>query len=495
VNLAHIIDGHPDDDVALISRGRPTTYGALREQVARLRGGLASIGVGADDRVVLLFGNGRFFTIMYLASIGVGAAVVPLNPASPSAEIAREIRAVGATVVAVGPAGAGSWSGVDRTALPTVRAVVVAEPDADAGGSHTLDELLAAEPVDVAEVGPDHLAALMFTSGTAGAPKAAMLSHGNLLASIHGSLRGRDPVRRGDVVYGVLPMFHIFGLNVVVGLTLAAGATVVMVQRFDPTTAIETIGDRNVTVVPGAPTMWIDFSLLDLPPDTFAGVRLALSGAAKLKVEVMEAIRGRYGIDVREGYGLTEASPVVTTSVGYPARFGSVGIAAPGVEVRIVDDGVDAEVGDAGEIWVRGANVFQGYLDDPQATARVLDGDGWLHTGDIGLVDDDGWLYLIDRSKDLIIVSGFNVYPNEVEEVLAMHPGVAEVGVVGVPHPHTGEAVKAFVVTAPGAHLDEDELIDYAGEQLARYKCPSKIHFVDELPRNLNGKLLRRELH
>ena len=224
-------------------------------------------------------------------------------------------------------------------------------------------------------------------------------------------------------------------------------------------------------------------------------MKLALSGAAKLPVPVSERILDRFGIAIAEGYGLTEASPIVTSSAGLPPLFGSVGRVLSGIELRIVDDdGEDALVGDSGEIWVRGANVFAGYLDDPEATERVLTDDGWLRTGDIATVDDRGNLFLVDRAKDLIIVSGFNVYPAEVEDVLAAHPAVAEVGVVGVPHPHTGEAVKAFVVLTPGASIDEGALIEHTRDHLARYKCPSKVMFVDELPRNANGKLVRRDL-
>jgi long-chain acyl-CoA synthetase len=203
----------------------------------------------------------------------------------------------------------------------------------------------------------------------------------------------------------------------------------------------------------------------------------------------------RFGVAIAEGYGLTEASPVVTSSAGLPPRFGSAGKVLAGVELRLVDeDGGDALVGDVGQVWVRGRNVFAGYLDDPDATARVLTPDGWLRTGDIGVCDDDGWLYLVDRAKDLVIVSGFNVYPAEVEEVLAEHPGVAEVGVTGVPNDATGEAVVAFVVREQGSGVDEAELGDHARRHLARYKCPSRIVFVDQLPRNPMGKLLRREL-
>jgi long-chain acyl-CoA synthetase len=323
-----------------------------------------------------------------------------------------------------------------------------------------------------------------------------MLTHGNLLSNIEQARSTSNRVSPEDIVYGVIPLYHIFGLNVVLGLTMSVGATLVLVQRFDPATALESIRSRGVTVVPGSPAVWVAFAHFDeAPSDSLATVRLALSGAAKLPVSVAERVRERFGVAISEGYGLTEASPIVTSSAGLPPVFGSVGRVLNGVEVRLVDeDGGDALVGDAGEIWVKGPNVFAGYLDDPEATARVLTPDGWLRTGDIAVCDDDGRLYLVDRAKDLIIVSGFNVFPAEVEDVLAGHPDVVEVGVVGVPHPHTGEAVRAFVVLRPGASVDEDTLIDHARDHLARYKAPSKVLFVDELPRNANGKLVRRDL-
>lgn len=495
MNLARIIDEHDAARVALISRSRPTTFGALRDQVAHLRGGLRSIGVEPGERVVLLCGNGRHFVLGYLATLGLGAVAVPLNPASPAPEIEREIAKVGARVVIVEPVAAGAWNRIDRAAVPTVTHVVATEADT-IEGSIELASLLDVEPVDVVDVEPDTLAALMFTSGTAGAPRAAMLTHGNLLANLEQQRSTDVGVTPDDVVYGVLPLFHIFGLNVVLGLALSRGATVVLVQRFDPSTALDTIRERGVTVVPGAPPLWLAFSHFDdAPADSFAGVRLALTGAARMPEEAMRRLQERFGLEILEGYGLTEASPVVTSSAGMTPKYGSVGKVLDGIEVRLVDEsGDDVVQGDSGEIWVKGPNVFVGYLDDPEQTARVLTADGWLRTGDIGTTDDEGYLYLVDRAKDLIIVSGFNVFPAEVEEVLGQHPGVAEVGVVGVPHPHHGEAVKAFVVPKAGTHLDEDQLIEWCSDHLARYKCPTKILFVDELPRNVSGKLLRRSL-
>jgi long-chain acyl-CoA synthetase len=323
-----------------------------------------------------------------------------------------------------------------------------------------------------------------------------MLSHGNLLSNIDQCLASGVRQHPDDVVFGVLPMFHIFGLNVVLGITLRVGSCVVLVQRFDPATALDSIQNRGVTIVPGAPPMWIAWASMDTAdPAAFANVRLALTGASKLPEAVWATMDERFGVKLREGYGLTESSAVVTTSTGIDPKPGSIGVPLDGVEVRLVDsDGEDTLEGDAGEIWVRGPGVFHGYWNDPDDTARVLTADGWLRTGDIAVIDDDGYMFLVDRAKDLIIVSGFNVFPAEVEDVIHQLPGVAEVAVVGVPHPHTGEAVKAYVVLDPGHSLDEEQVVRHCEEELARYKCPTKVLFVDELPRGMGGKILRRIL-
>jgi long-chain acyl-CoA synthetase len=494
VNLAHLIDDHAGDSIALFSRGRPTTYGELREQVDSMRGGLAGLGIGRGDRVAIVCNNSRYFVVAYLAVLGLGAAAVPLNPTSPAPEIAREITAVGAKAAIVDPVAASAWA-VIAPACPSVEHVVATDGSV-IEGAVGFDELLSHTSVPIVEVEPDTLAVLIFTSGTAGSPRAAMLTHGNLRSNIDQSRTAVVGVQSNDVVYGVLPLNHIFGLNVVLGLSLARGATVVLVNRFDPATALDTIRERGVTVVPGAPPMWIAWSQFEeAPADSFASVRLALTGAAKMPEDAIRRLEQRFGLRLSEGYGLTEASPTVTSSAGLQIKPGSIGKVLDGIEVRLVDDqGDDVVSGDPGEIWVRGPNVFAGYFEDPEATARALTADGWLRTGDIAVTDGDGYLYLVDRAKDLIIVSGFNVYPAEVEEILAMHPGVDDVAVVGVPHPYSGEAVKAYVVQSPGAHLDEEQLIAHCTANLARYKCPSKILFVDELPRGVAGKLLRREL-
>jgi len=495
MNLASIIDDHDADSVALIHRGRPTTFGQLRDQVDRMRGGLASLGVGDGDRVALLCSNSDHFVIAYYAALGLGAVAVPLNPLSPAPELEPEIANVGASVVVIEKLSAATWANVDRSKVPSVTTVVNCDTAQATEGEVLIDDLLAAEPVDRVDVDADHLSTMIFTSGTAGKPRAAMLSHGNLMANIEQSLSATGHVVAEDVIYTVLPLFHIFGLNVSLNLGLSVGATVLLVQRFDPVTAVETFVDRGVTVLPGSPSMWSAFAYFDqLQGSEFANIRLGLSGAARLPIATSQLMRDRFGVEIREGYGLTEASPIVTSSLGAPVRFGSVGRVVDGVEVRLVNADGDIPAGDVGEIWVRGPNVFSGYFRDADATDAVLTEDGWLQTGDMATVDDDGYIWIVDRAKDLVIVSGFNVFPAEVEDVLASHPDVSEVGVVGVPHPHTGEAVKAFVVAADGSDIDEETLIEFCLDHLARYKCPNKVLFVDELPRNTSGKLVRRRL-
>jgi long-chain acyl-CoA synthetase len=490
MNLASVIEGHDADRPALVSQGEMTTYGTLRDQVACLRGGLAARGVVPGERVAILAANNWSFVAGYLAVLGAGAVAVPLNPQSPVAEVERELRLSGATLALVAPNGG-----------------QVAEAiDADLAGAGSLrgyrghvavPDLLDGEPAPLVERSPDDVAVLLFTSGTAGAPRPAMLTHGNLTANIDQILaQPARPEGADEVALGVLPLCHVFGLNALLGTALHVGGTVVLLERFDPRSSLEAITTHGVTVVSGVPQMWADWAgLQDAPSDAMATVRLAVSGAAPLDPRVRAAVRERFGVDLTEGYGLTEASPAVSSGLGHGAPDGSIGVALPGVQVRLIDsEGMDALVGDPGEIWVKGPNVFPGYWEDDEATAAALTDDGWLRTGDVAVVDDDGFLSLVDRVKDVIIVSGFNVFPAEVEDVLTLHPEVEAAAVVPVSHPHSGEAVKAYVVVAEGAHVDEAALVDHAALHLARYKTPATIEIVDELPQTVLGKVLRRAL-
>ena len=466
--------------VALLGERGATTYGELEDSVARRAGALVAEGVEPGDRVAILSPNNEAFVVAYLATLHVGAVAVPLNPSAPTEELAHELEAVS-----------------PRLGLAVGRSVAELEAAGATVMSIDLDQT-GPGPVARAERDPDAAAVLLFTSGTAGAPKAAVLTQANLAANIaqvldHPGLR----VLRDDVMLGSLPFHHVFGLNVVLGVSLAAGATVALESRFDAGEAAEIVGRHDVTVLAGVPTMYSQWLALDISPETFGSVRLAVSGAAPLPPEVGAAFHERFGVVVHQGYGLTEAAPIVTTTAlgGSEPRPGSIGPPLPGVEVRVVDgDGADVLDGDPGELWVRGPNVFPGYWHDDEASARVLTPDGWLRTGDVAVVEEHGDLRLVDRAKDLIIVSGFNVYPIEVEDVLRGQPGVLDAAVVGEPSPRTGEAVVAFVAATPETTLDVAALGEQCARALARYKCPSRIEVVDELPRSVAGKLLRREL-
>ena len=371
-------------------------------------------------------------------------------------------------------------------------------------GTVSLEEALATDvEAPEVEVDPDDLAVLAYTAGTTAEPKGAMLTHRNLLANLEQMAAVPELAERpDDVVLLALPLFHIYGLNVVLGLTIRTGATAVMVDRFDPAETIQLIERHRVTVVFGAPPMFAGWVRAlderrdrgDSVPD-LSSVRLAVSGAAALPPDVFERFRERAEVTIWEGYGLTEAAPAVTSNaVGPEPKAASVGLPLPGVEVRLVDEsGEDVEEDDPGEIWVRGPNVFAGYWNRPDETRRILEG-GWLRTGDVAYRDDDGYLHIVDRKKDLIIVSGFNVYPKEVEEAIELHPRVAEAAVIGVADERTGEAVEAWVVPNEGESVEPEEITEFLQTRLARFKQPTEIRVVEELPHHVTGKVLRRAL-
>ncbi len=483
MNLVEVLlaQGLPEA-AALVDVDRTTTYATLGDLAACVAGSLTARGVEPDDRVAIGAGNDAGFVAAYLGVLHAGAIAVPLNPAAPPDELARELAAVqprlalagGPTASTLSAAGA-EVVGIDLGSLDTAPIERVDRADAD-------------------------VAVLLFTSGTAGAPKAAMLTHGNLAANVRQVLDHPGlALRPDDRALALLPFHHVFGLNVSLGVSLAAGAAVVLVDHFDAAASVARIRSERVSVVAGVPTMfaaWLELDAAAGPSDAFASVRLAVSGAAPLPDEIAAGFHRRYGVVVHQGYGLTEASPIVTTTAldDHDPRAGSIGPPLPGVEVRLVDtDGSDVLAGDPGEVWVRGPNVFPGYWHDPEATARVLTEDGWLRTGDVAVVED-GELRIVDRAKDLVIVSGFNVYPVEVEDVLRDLDGVRDAAVVGEPHPRSGETVVAYVVPEPGVTLDPEAIRAGCARALARYKCPSRVEVLDELPRSIAGKLVRRQL-
>jgi long-chain acyl-CoA synthetase len=351
-----------------------------------------------------------------------------------------------------------------------------------------------ADDAEPAPTDPESTAVLLFTSGTSGPAKGAMLSHRALLANV-AQLQQLDPepIVSDDVVLLVLPLFHIYALNAVLGLSVAVGASCVLVPKFSPASALETVARYDVTNIPAAPQVFVAWAKVPDLDHQLAGVRTLVSGAAPLAPAVFDTFADIAGQPVWEGYGLTEASPVVSsTMVGRRPKPGCVGAPLPGVEIRFVDEsGEESDEDDPGEILVRGANLFSGYWPDG---TDGPDAEGWYATGDVGYLDADGDLHLVDRRRDLILVSGFNVYPFEIETVISALPEVAEVAVIGVPNESTGETVKAYVVALPGRTLTREQVSAQCEKRLARFKCPTLIDIVETLPHTSTGKIAKSRL-
>ncbi len=447
--------------------------------------------------MAMLLGNVPEFVEVLHGAWRIGAAVAPLNVMLTPEEAGFVLADADARVVVAARSLAPSVLAV-RDRLAGLEQVLVTGRGPSPRRTSSYEKALsrAAEP-PATDAREDDLALLAYTAGTTAQPKGAMLTHGNLLANLD-QVRAVSALEEAesDVVLVALPLFHIYGLNATLGVVLREGGSAILVERFEPAATLELISRRRVTVLPGAPPMlgaWLAAAAgagADL-----SSVRLAVSGAAPLPAPVLEALRDRFGITIWEGYGLTETAPVVTTTaLGEEARPDSIGLPLPGVDVRLVDEhGEEVEEGDPGEIVIRGPNVFAGYWNRPEETEAAFR-DGWLLTGDVAYRDEDGYLHIVDPTKDLIIVSGFNVFPKEVEDAIALHAKVAECAVLGVPDERTGEAVKALVVVRPGEKLTEDEVMDRCRDTLARFKWPRQVEFVDALPKHVTGKVLRRAL-
>ena len=465
------------DKPALAGADRSLTWAELDREVGALAGALRTRGLHEGDRVGVLLPNSIAFATTYFAVLRAGLVAVPLNTAYTEPELQHQLADSGASLVVTDDSHRELLEGTTLVA-----------------GSDDWREGLAHEPFTEASTGSEDLAVLLYTSGTTGRPKGAMLSHRALLANLE-QLSRIEPrvVAPDDVVLLVLPLFHVYGLNAGLGMTARAGATGVIAERFDPVETLDLVRRHKVTNVIGAPPMYVAWSLLPDLGDAMSSLRLAVSGAAPLAPELLAAFRETTGHTIYEGYGLTETAPVLTTTLcSDEAKPGSIGRAVPGVQIRLVDDaGDEADADDPGEITVRGANVFSGYWPDGEGGA---DADGWFRTGDIAYADPDGDLFLVDRLRELILVSGFNVYPREVEDALLTNPDIAEVAVIGVPHPYTGETVKALVVARDGSSLTARDVIDHAAARLARFKCPTSVEFVDQLPHAVTGKVAKGKL-
>jgi long-chain acyl-CoA synthetase len=476
---------------ALVVGATHLTWAEVDSAVDAVASGLVASGLQPGDRVGLLLGNRPEFVTSYFGVLRAGMVAVPLNPGFTAPEIGRLMTHAGVRLVV---SDRDTADAVRDAVLTGVTHVVVGTVQP---GERRFEDLLAAGRAagpPPAPEGEPGLALILYTSGTTGDPRGVMLSHAALVASIEQVASLATPiVQPDDVVLGVLPLAHVYSLNGTLGAVARAGASLVLVDRFDPDATLRLVREHGVTNIPGAPPLWVAWAERPDLREALSGVRMLFSGAAGLPASVLEQITTSTGLPVFEGYGLTEAAPgVSSTLVSGHAKAGSVGRPFPGVEVRLLDeDGEEADEGDPGEIWVRGPNLFSGYWPDG---ADGPDADGWYATGDVAYVDEDGDLHLVDRRKDLVIVSGFNVYPREVEDVLQQDPDVAEAAVVGVAHPQTGEAVKAYVVARAGATVTPEAVMAHCATRLARFKRPTIVQVVGELPHSVTGKVAKRRI-
>jgi long-chain acyl-CoA synthetase len=481
---------------------------AAANQVANL---LVTRGIQPGDKVALSCPNVPYFPIVYYGILKAGAVVVPLNVLLKSREIAYHLDDCDAKAYFCFegtpelPMGQDGWTGFGQVDGCEHFFLVTADPAAQPSveGAETFGAAVSQQPPAFETVctEADDTAVILYTSGTTGKPKGAELSHSNMVMNVLTGHRlfestPSDP----DTHLVTLPLFHSFGQTVQMNSGFALGATLVLMARFEPATALRLMQQENVTFFAGVPTMyWGLLGALDdsVDVDRIAGnLRRAVAGGSSLPVEILKDVKAKFHVQLLEGYGLSETSPVATFNhLDREPRSGSVGTPIWGVEVKLIDaewktvEGTD----EVGEIAIRGHNIMKGYYKRPDATAEVMR-DGWFKTGDLARRDEDGYYYIVDRAKDMIIRGGFNVYPREIEEVLMTHEAVSMAAVVGVPHERHGEEIKAFVIPQQGAQISEDDLVAWAKEQMAGYKYPRVIEFRDDLPMTATGKILKREL-
>lgn len=495
------------------------SYAQLGERVERAAAAALAAGVAPGDRVAVWAPNTLDWIVCALGAVSAGAVLVPLNTRFKGAEAAYVLHRSRARLLFV----TGTFLGTSYVAslrraaatgdgrgplpgLPHLEQVVVLAEDAPESFRTWKDFLAGGDGVSAAAVReraasirPEDPSDIIFTSGTTGSPKGAVITHAQSLRcyAVWSELAG---LREGDRYLIVNPFFHTFGYKAGVIACLMRGATMVPQPVFDVDTVLANVAAERISVLPGPPTL--HQSLLDHPQrdhHDLSALRLVVTGAAVVPLRLVERLRGELRIaTVLTAYGLSEASGIVTMCRrGDPAEViaSTSGRAIPGTEVRITGpDGQAQAAGTAGEVWVRGHHVMRGYFEDPEATAGALTPDGWLRTGDVGVLDADGNLRITDRIKDMFIVGGFNAYPAEIEQLLGLHPDIADVAVVGVPDPRLGEVGKAYAVRRPGSTLSADDLIAWSRREMANYKVPRSVEFVTALPRNAGGKVLKREL-
>ncbi|PWJ54000.1 long-chain acyl-CoA synthetase [Quadrisphaera granulorum] len=500
--------GRHADRIAVVCGEERVTYAELWDQARAYAGAFRARGIGPGDRVAVLVPNVPDFPRVYFGLLALGAVVVPVHLLFTADEVEHVIRDSGATlVVAAAPVLAAALPAAAAAGVPVVTVLV---PDAlrdKVPAPRLEDEAAATEPLErLVPVPPLAPATVLYTSGTTGKPKGAVGSHLAIVENVNVVLIDCFDMRTGDVVFGGLPLFHTFGQVCVMNTAFRVGATVLLLPKFDPATALKIMDAERATVFIGVPTMY--GALLqaagphrdggaELPP-----LRYAISGGAALPEAVLDRFQQVFGAPVHEGYGLTETSPVASFNrVGEPAVAGSVGFPVWGVEAEVTDPAHPERIvvlprGERGELVIRGHNLFKGYLGNPDATeAAVVD--GWLRTGDIATKDDEGRIRIVDRAKDMIIRNGYNVYCREVEEVLVRYPGVASVAVFGVADDEHGQEVHAAVVledSEAGRAFDADAMVTEARQHLAAYKYPRVVHVREAMPQGPSGKILKREL-
>ncbi|MCL6445307.1 MAG: long-chain fatty acid--CoA ligase [Alicyclobacillus sp.] len=494
---------HPDR-TAVVFMGQTLTYAQLYGAVQACMAQLQRDGIGMGQRVGLMLPNCPQYLIAYYAIIGLGAVVVQVNPMYTVPELRHLLEDAECQMLVA----------YDKL-LPVVTAVMetlsCAPPKLvavrfDGGGrlpegAVWFDQWLESTPhsasIPVLDE-PETVAVLQYTGGTTGVPKGAMLTHRNLVSNAVQTSCVMQQLDAPDVTLCALPFFHVYAMTVCVNTPILRGDTMVVMPRFDPSEALRLIQAYEVTLFPAVPTMYVAVSQVVSPgTDAFKSLRTCSSGGAPMPVQVMTDFEQLTGAVVLEGYGLSETSPVTHFNPDKDRRrLGSIGLPVPNTACKVVslEDGVtELPAGEDGELVIQGPQVMKGYWKRPDETALVLR-DGWFYTGDIARIDEDGFTYIVDRKKDMIIASGYNVYPRDVEEVLYQHPAVLEAAVVGVPDTYRGETVKAFVVLRPGHQVDEQALIHWCRERLAAYKVPRQIEFRPELPKTGVGKILRRAL-
>jgi long-chain acyl-CoA synthetase len=494
VNIARALEQSRQRDperAAIVFEGRTLSYRDLDAAASRFANAVRELGVGSGDRVALYLPNIPAFAVAYVGAQKLGAVAVSLNSLLKRDEVRFILDDSRPKVVVTT---AGQRANVPDQELAPRPAVVIAEGEAS-GSDLPLGALLerASDRAPALEVEAGHPAAILYTSGTTGFPKGATLSHGNVTSNIAATQRytGMTPA---DQLLLFLPLFHCFGQNFILMSGLRAGATIALQRRFVMEDALAALGRGGATMLFGVPTTFITLLNAGLPADTFASTRYCFSAAAPLPAEIARAWEERFGHKIWEGYGLTETSPFASYNHERRHKLGSIGEPIEGVEMKVVgEDGGEVERGVWGEIVIRGPNVMLGYWNRPEETAAAIR-DGWFHSGDIGVQSEDGYFAICDRLKDMIITSGFNVYPAEVENVLYAHPAVGEAAVYGAPDPVRGEQVNACVVLRPGATASAEELIEFCRGRIAGYKSPRRIDLVAQIPKSPTGKILKRVL-